>query len=66
MSIFSVIISVVGVGLLILSSVSGYTLLLRATGKTHHLPNDPDYATLWGLFATGLLVSLPMLWFVLP
>jgi hypothetical protein len=66
MSVFSYIVLVVGCGLLILGSVSGYALFARALKISDKFGDETNVGTLWGLFILGLSAGLLLVWWSLP
>lgn len=66
MTPFEIVMLVVGVGLLLLGSVSGYTLFSRALKVSDKYGDETNVATLWGLFILGLCAGLLLVWLSLP
>jgi hypothetical protein len=66
MSTFSVIVLLVGFGLLLLGAVSGYALFARALRLSDKFGDETNIATLWGLFILGLSAGLLLIWWALP
>ncbi|GAC18177.1 hypothetical protein [Paraglaciecola arctica] len=66
MSVFSYIVLVVGCGLLMLGSVSGYALFARALKISDKFGDETNVGTLWGLFILGLSAGLLLVWWSLP
>ncbi len=66
MSIFYIILFLVGLGLLLLGGISAFALFARALKITDRFGDETNIATLWGLFLLGVPVGLLLLWFVLP
>lgn len=52
------IIRIIGVLLLVLGSVSGVALFIRAVVGDHKISEGPGIATLWGLFVVGMLAGI--------
>ena len=57
----SVVLYIVGKGMLILGGASGVALFLRAIGKNDSLAQGPGVTTLWGLFLIGLVAGLMLI-----
>jgi len=57
----SVVLYIVGIGMLILGGASGVALFLRAIGKNDSLAQGPGVTTLWGLFLIGLVAGLMLI-----
>jgi len=66
MSVFSYVVLVVGCGLLLLGSVSGYALFARALKISDKFGDETNVGTLWGLFLLGLSAGLLLVWWSLP
>jgi hypothetical protein len=66
MAAFEIVVLVVGVGLLVLGSVSGYALFARALKISDKFGDETNVGTLWGLFLLGLSAGLALLWWALP
>lgn len=66
MSTFEIIVLVVGFGLLLLGSFSGYALLSRALRLSDKFGDETNIGTLWGLFILGLSAGLTLIWWALP
>jgi hypothetical protein len=66
MSVFSIVVLVVGFGLLLLGSASGYALFARALKIPDKFGDEANVGTLWGLFILGLAAGLLLIWWALP
>jgi len=66
MSTFDIILLVMGVGLLLLGSVSGYALFARALKITDKYGDETNIGSLWALFLIGLSAGLLLIWLGLP
>ena len=66
MSTFEIIVLIVGAGLLLLGSFSGYALLARALRISDKFGDETNIGTLWGLFILGLSSGLLLIWWALP
>lgn len=66
MSTFSIIVLIVGLGLLLLGAVSGYALFARALKLTDKFGDETNVGTLWGLFLLGISAGLLLIWWALP
>jgi len=66
MSTFHIILSVVGVGLLLLGAVSAYALFARALKLSDRFGDETNVGTLWGLFLLGVPAGLLLIWWALP
>ncbi len=65
MEIFEVIVLIVGFGLLVLGSSSGYALFNRALKTPDQFGDESNVGTLWGLFILGLSLGLLLIWWAL-
>ena len=66
MTAFDIVVLVVGIGLLVLGSVSGFSLFARAIKISDKFGDETNVGTLWGLFLLGLSAGLALLWWALP
>lgn len=66
MSIFEIIVLLVGGGLLVLGGVSGYALFSRALRTADKVGDETNVGTLWGLFLLCLPAGLLLVWWSLP
>ncbi|MGB5445174.1 MAG: hypothetical protein WBM99_06670 [Psychromonas sp.] len=66
MSTFSIVVLVVGGGLLLLGAISGYALFARALKISDKYGDETNMGTLWGLFILGLSAGLLLVWWALP
>lgn len=66
MTAFSIILLIVGIGLLILGTVSGYGLYTHSINRDKKTINESNIGTLWGLFIIGVWVGLIFIWWALP
>jgi hypothetical protein len=66
MSIFSIVVLVVGGGLLLLGAIAGYALFARALKISDKYGDETNIGTLWGLFILGLSAGLLLVWWALP
>ena len=66
MSVFEIIILIVGSGLLLLGGFSGYALFARALKISDKFGDETNVGTLWGLFILGLSAGLLLIWWSLP
>ncbi len=66
MSAFDIVVMIVGIGLLLLGSFSGYALFARALKISDRFGDETNVGTLWGLFLLGLSAGLALLWWALP
>mgnify|MGYP001291060352 CR=1 FL=1 len=66
MSVFLIIVLIVGVGLLLLGFISGYALFGRALKISDKFGDETNVGTLWGLFILGLSSGLLLTWLALP
>ncbi len=57
----SIVLYIVGVGMLMLGGASGVALFLRAVSKNDTLSQGPGVTTLWGLFLIGLVGGLMLI-----
>lgn len=62
MTAFSIIILIVGFGLLFLGAISGYALFSRALKLSDKFGDETNIGTLWGLFIMGLCMGLALIW----
>lgn len=65
MTLFSIILAVVGFGLLFLGGVSGIFLFKRALSEKEKVGDETNIGTLWGLFLLGISIGLAMIWWAL-
>lgn len=63
---FSIVMLVVGIGLLLLGAISGYALFARALKISDKYGDETNVGTLWGLFILGLSAGLFLVWWALP
>lgn len=66
MTTFSIIVLLVGVGLLLLGAISGYALYARSLRISDKYGDETNVGTLWGLFILGLSAGLLLVWWSLP
>jgi len=66
MSIFSIVVLVVGGGLLLLGALSGVALFARALSLSDKVGDETNVGTLWGLFLLGIPSGLLLVWWALP
>jgi hypothetical protein len=66
MSTFSIVVLIVGFGLLLLGAVSGYALFARALKLSDKYGDETNVGTLWGLFLLGVSAGLLLVWWALP
>ena len=66
MSVFSVVLLMVGGGLLVLGGLSGFALFSRALKISDKFGDETNVGTLWGLFIFGLSAGLLFVWWALP
>ena len=66
MTAFDYVVLLVGAGLLMLGSISGYALFARAMKISDKFGDETNVGTLWGLFLLGLSAGLALLWWALP
>lgn len=66
MSIFSIVVLVVGGGLLLLGAMSGIALFARALRLSDRVGDETNVGTLWGLFLLGIASGLLLVWWALP
>lgn len=66
MSAFSIVVLIVGGGLLLLGAFSGYALFTRALKVSDKFGDETNVGTLWGLFILGLSAGLLLTWWALP
>lgn len=66
MTTFEIIVLIVGAGLLLLGSFSGYALFARALKLSDKFGDETNVGTLWGLFILGLSAGLLLIWWALP
>ena len=66
MSLFEIIVLVVGGALVLLGGFSGYALLTRALKTSDTYGDETNIGTLWGLFMLGLSAGLVLIWCALP
>ncbi|HEX6259918.1 MAG TPA: hypothetical protein VFZ51_04625 [Woeseiaceae bacterium] len=66
MTAFDIVVLVVGIGLLVLGGVSGFSLFARAMKISDKFGDETNVGTLWGLFLLGLSAGLALLWWALP
>jgi hypothetical protein len=66
MSVFEIIVLVVGAALLLLGGGSGYALFVRALKISDKFGDETNIGTLWGLFVLGLSAGLLLIWWALP
>lgn len=66
MTTFEIIVLIVGAGLLLLGSLSGYALFARALKLSDKFGDETNVGTLWGLFILGLSAGLLLIWWALP
>lgn len=66
MTVFSIIVLVIGAGLLLLGSISGYALFVKALKTPDKFGDEANVGTLWGLFVFGLSAGLLLAWWALP
>jgi hypothetical protein len=66
MSVFEIIVLVVGAGLLFLGGGAGYALFSRALKISDKFGDETNIGTLWGLFVLGLSAGLLLIWWALP
>lgn len=66
MSAFSIVVLIVGSGLLLLGAFSGYALFARALKVSDKFGDETNIGTLWGLFILGLSAGLLLTWWALP
>jgi hypothetical protein len=66
LSIFSIVVLVVGAGLLLLGSLSGIALFARALRLSDKVGDETNVGTLWGLFLLGITAGLLLVWWALP
>ena len=62
MSVFSIILVIVGFGLLTLGAVSGGALFSRALKAADRVGDETNVGTLWGLFLLGVVAGLFLIW----
>lgn len=65
MGAFEIIVSIVGVGLLLLGGVSGVALFRRALKQGDRMGDETNVGTLWGLFSMGITIGLLLLYWAL-
>lgn len=66
MTAFNIIVLIVGIGLLLLGSVSASALFVRALKLSDKFGDETNVGTLWGLFLLGLTAGLLLIWLALP
>jgi len=66
MTVFDIILLVVGLALLALGGISGGALFARAVKISDRFGDETNVGTLWGLFFLGLAAGLLMIWIALP
>ena len=66
MTVFDIILLIVGLGLLALGGISGGALFARAVKISDRFGDETNVGTLWGLFFLGLAAGLLMIWIALP
>lgn len=66
MSAFEIILLIVGLGLLLLGTISGCALFIRALKVSDKFGDETNIGTLWGLFFLGLSAGLLLTWWSLP
>ncbi|MCP4263426.1 MAG: hypothetical protein GY774_38850 [Planctomycetes bacterium] len=66
MTVFEIIVLIVGSGLLLLGGFSGYALFARALKISDKFGDETNVGTLWGLFILGLSAGLLLTWWALP
>lgn len=66
MTVFEIIVLIVGAGLLLLGGFSGYALFARALKISDKFGDETNVGTLWGLFILGLSAGLLLTWWALP
>lgn len=54
----SMVLNMVGIGLLLLAGASGIALFVRAVSKSDKYAQGIGLSTLWGLFLIGLMAGL--------
>jgi len=57
----SMVLNIVGIGLLVLGGASGIALFVGAIGREGNLARGPGATTLWGLFLIGLVAGLMLI-----
>lgn len=63
---FNFILSLVGGGMLLLGTISGFALFIRALKISDKFGDETNVGSLWGLFLLGISSGLFILWFALP
>jgi hypothetical protein len=66
MTVFEIIVLVVGSALLLLGGFSGCALFARALKISDKFGDETNIGTLWGLFILGLSAGLFLIWWALP
>ncbi|MBG11717.1 MAG: hypothetical protein CL553_00680 [Alcanivorax sp.] len=66
MTVFDIILLIVGLALLALGGISGGALFARAVKISDRFGDETNVGTLWGLFFLGLAAGLLMIWIALP
>lgn len=66
MTVFEIILLIVGLALLALGGISGGALFARAVKISDRFGDETNVGTLWGLFFLGLAAGLLMIWIALP
>lgn len=66
MSIFEIVIIIVGSCLLLLGGFSGFALFSRAVKLSDKFGDETNVGTLWGLFLLGVAAGLLLIWWGLP
>ena len=66
MTAFKIITLVIGIGLLLLGSISGAALFKNAIKPPERVGADIGLGTLWSLFIMGLSFGLLLAWWALP
>jgi hypothetical protein len=66
MSIFSIVVLVIGGGLLLLGALSGIALFARALRLSDKVGDETNVGTLWGLFLLCIPTGLLLVWWALP
>ena len=66
MSIFNIIVLVVGFILLLLGIFSGASLFKQASKGNIDIDSNSSMLTMWGLFLTGICIGLLFIWIALP
>jgi len=66
MSLFEIVVLIVGFFLLLLGGLSGYGLFSRALKLSDRFGDETNIGTLWGLFLLGVPAGLVLTWWSLP